>query len=257
MHAIVIDRVTGDPAERAQAAATVLRVTAYDVRASMQAPEGGPAVLTTLGDPQRAEATRAALQQAGFEARVIDVEATRTWFDVRAFSFDPDGLHVENRRGDAHVVPYAHVQAIVRATPVSTQSKTKKVRQTKFSPVRSMLSGGLVNTTTVEETKTVRTTDSDELAFVFAPASTTLRMVQDGMQYRGLGEMMAPSQNANFAATIEALRERCTTAAYDERLRRRIVQGQVLGRTLAPAQYVDFAAWLIADSITRRRSPLR
>lgn len=203
-------------------------------------------MLVVLGDRERAEATRAGLHAAGFEVRVVEVDSVRTWFDVRDFAFGPDALRVRSRTGDGFEVPYAVVRALVRATPIIATTTSKKVRKTKFAPMRSMLSGGLVNTKTVEETKTQRTTDSDELLFLFASGFAPLRMVQSAMHYQGLGPAMAPSQTANFTATVEALRRQCPDARFDERLRKRVVQSQMLGRTLASGPYVDFAAWLVA-----------
>ena len=70
MFAVVVDRMTGEPEALARAAAGVLGGTAYDMRASMNVPAGGPAVLSVVADAAVAEQHRAGLQQAGFCAAV-------------------------------------------------------------------------------------------------------------------------------------------------------------------------------------------
>ncbi|MBC8068882.1 MAG: hypothetical protein IAG13_11160, partial [Deltaproteobacteria bacterium] len=49
---MVIDRVVGDVEQAARTVATALGKTVYEARASVQAPEGGPAVVAVLADPE-------------------------------------------------------------------------------------------------------------------------------------------------------------------------------------------------------------
>jgi hypothetical protein len=248
VHAVVIDAVQGDTAKLAAAAASVLGVTAFDVRPSLNVPGGGPAVIVVLGDPQQAMATAEGLGKVGFVARVVAVDGQPPRFDVREFSLAPAALEVAERSGARHAVPYASIRSLIRASPVSSKTKTKTVRETKFSPVRSVLSGGLVNTKVVQSKKTTKTTDSSELLVVYTETTPPLYFAEQELLYQGLGAQLQPSTHANFAFIVDELRRRCPTATVDERLRRRNIQGQVLGRTLAPEQYLPFAITLVATA---------
>ncbi len=249
MLAVVVDELVGDPQDLASRAVSVLGGTAYDVRASLAVPGGGPAVLSVVADVARAEALCAGLMARGFRARVVPVKAARSHFDVRRFSLEAKTLQVEDRDGRHRSLPYRSIDAVLRASAVSTTVSTKNVRERKFSPVRSILSGGLVNTSVAVKKKTSRNTESDELMFVYAGAAVPLRFSEQSLQYQGLGEALQPSRLANFMYIVDTIVQACPHARFDERLRRRSVQAQMLGHTLAPDDYVEFAVHLVAQSL--------
>ncbi len=249
MLAVVVDELEGDPAQLASKVVSVLGGVAYDVRASLAVPGGGPSVLTVVGDPQRAQALCAGLRGQGLVAQVVPVKEDRPYFDVRRFSLGPTSIEVEDRDGLRRSLPYMSIDGLIRASAVRTTVSTKNVRERKFSPVRSMLSGGLVNTEVKVTKKTSRSTDSDELLFVYVGGEEPLRFSEQALQYQGLGEALQPSRLANFMFVVEALLKACPRARFDERLRRRAVQSQVLGRTLSADDYVEFAVHLVARSL--------
>lgn len=249
MLAVVVDELEGNPAELAAKAVAVLGGVAYDVRASLTVPGGGPSVLTVVGDPQRAEALCAGLRDQGFVARVVAVKQERPHFEVRRFTLGPSSLEVEDRDGLRRSVTYGSVNGLIRASAVRTTVSTKNVRERKFNPVRSMLSGGLVNTSVKVTKKTSRNTDSDELLFVYAGADEALRFSEQALAYQGLGDAMQPSRLANFMFVVDAMVKACPRARFDERLRRRSTQSQILGRTLNADDYVEFAVHLVAQSL--------
>lgn len=251
MFAVVVDELEGDTAEVASKVVEVLGGTAYDVRASLTVPGGGPAVLSVVGDSERAQQVCAGLRERGLVADVVGVKTERAHFDVRRFRLEPSSLEVEDREGRTRSVTYASIDALVRASALQTTSSTKTVRERKFSPVRSVLSGGLVNTAVKVSKKTTRRTDSDELLYVYAGAAVPLRLSESTLQYQGLGEALQPSRMANFRFLADALVKQCPRARFDERLRRRVVQSQVLGRTLGADDYIDFAVHLVEQSLRR------
>jgi hypothetical protein len=255
MYAVVIDRLTGDPADLAQAAARAVGGTAYDVRASMMVPEGGPAVLAVYADLQVAQETRQSLSQAGFQAGVIDVKAPRPSFEVRTFELTPTALCVQDRPGQRVELPYASIDLLVRASSVTTTSTTTTSKERKFNLGRAVMSSGLINTKVKESTKTTRATDTDDLLYVYAGAAVPLRLEEKGMAYQGLGAAILPSRTANFSYLVDELRRRCPQAGFDERLRRMATQSQMLGRMLPAAEYLAFAVALVAMS--RRGSATR
>lgn len=251
MLAVVVDELEGNPSDLAAKVVEVLGGTAYDVRASLTAPGGGPAVLTVVAEQERAQALCAGLAERGLRASVVAVKAARAHFDVRRFWLEPTALEVEDREGQRRSVGYGAIDALVRASAVRTTVSTKSVRERKFSPVRSVLSGGLVNTSVKVTKKTSRSTDSDELLYVYAGAAVPLRLSEQALQYQGLGDALQPSRIANFMFMSDALTKACPRARFDERLRRRVVQSQVLGRTLGADDYIDFAVHLVEQSLRR------
>ncbi len=251
MLAVVVDELEGDPKDLAQRAVEVLGGTAYDVRASLTVPGGGPAVLAVVAEPDRAEVLRAGLQARGMNAAVVSVRADRPYLDVRRFSLESRAVEVEDRDGRQRSVPFASVDVLIRASAVETMVSTKTVRERKFSPVRSVLSGGLVNTSVKVTKKTQRETDSDELLFLFTGGALPLRMSERTLQYQGLGDALQPSRMANFLFMANAIVTGCPRARFDERLRRRSFQSQLLGRTLSPDDHIDFAVHLVAQSLQR------
>ncbi|MBL4688882.1 MAG: hypothetical protein JKY37_30105 [Nannocystaceae bacterium] len=252
MHAVVIDRLEGQPAALAKTAAAAIGGTAYDVMASMNVAQGGPAVIAVNADPGAAEAVRAALCQAGFHAAVHGVQADLPHVDVRRFELGEHALMVEERGGRSFEIPYGTVDLLIRVTAVTTTSSTTTVRERKFNLARSALSGGLINTKTQKTTKTTRETDSVDLLYVFSREATPLRMADNGLQYQGLGAAIAPSRTMNFAYTVKAIQGHCPQAHFDERLRRRAAQGQMLGRVLSPDEHLGFAIAMIARSVRNR-----
>ncbi|MGH1342459.1 MAG: hypothetical protein ACRBN8_12945 [Nannocystales bacterium] len=251
MLAVVVDELQGDPKDLAQRAVEVLGGTAYDVRASLTVPGGGPAVLAVVAESDRAEALRAGLEARGMRTTVVSVRADRPMLDVRRFSLEPRSLEVEDRDGRRCSVPFSSVGVLVRASAVETKVSTKTIRERKFNPMRSVLSGGLVNTSVKVTKKRQRETDSDELLFLFSRGSPPLRLSERNLQYQGLGDALQPSRMANFLFTANAIVQGCPRARLDERLRRRSFQSQLLGRTLSPDEHIDFAVHLVAQSLQR------
>lgn len=245
----------GPPAALAKAAAAAIGGTAYDVMASMNVPQGGPAVIAVNADPGAAEAVRAALSRAGFHAAVHGVEPDFPHVDVRRFELGAHALSAEERGGQTFEIPYSTVDLLIRVTAVTTTSSTATVRERKFNLARSALSGGLINTKTQKTTKTTRETDSEDLLYVFSSGATPLRMVDKDLQYQGLGAAIAPSRTMNFAYTVKAIQSQCPQAHFDERLRRRAAQGQILGRVLSPDDHLGFAIAMIARSVRNRATP--
>lgn len=248
MYAVVVDRLQGEPGDNAKKAASVLGGTAYDMRASMNVPDGGPTVLTVLADAQAAEAARAQLQATGFTAAVVAVAQVGPRIDVRRFEFTESAVVIDARQGPPLELVYGDVDLLIRASAVTTTSSTKTVKERKLSIGRAALSGGLINTRTTKSQQTTRSTDSDELLYLFRGDAAPVRMSEHGLQFQGLGDAVQPSRTANFMYTTDVLRRRCVRAGYDERLRRRAVQAQTLGRTLSPDDHLELAIDLVAAS---------
>jgi len=249
MFAVVILRWSGDVSALANAAAQALGQTAYEVRASLQSPDCGPAVMGVLADPEVARQRAEALVRAGFAARVVRVERELQALAVRSFTLSEQGLAAQARDQHQAELRYTEIDRLVQATWTKTTRRSKTVREQKFSVTRTLLSGGLVSTKGVERQETTTNTESDDLLFVFGGDEGPLRFVSKELDYRGLGPAMEPSRTASFAKLVAELRRRCPHARFDGRLRRSVSQAQTLGRTLSPEDYLDFAVTLVAESM--------
>lgn len=257
MHAVVIDRVR-DPAALLPRVAGALGVTAYDVRASLHVEGGGPAIVAVLADPDAAQAMAASLRAVGVAAETIDVAATGASvgdFTVRGFELGATALALDTRDGRTAAIDYGRVDAIVLACAVVRTEQTQVVRERTFSPGRSLLSGGLVNSRTRETTQRQVHVDSEEIAFVFAGGAQAYRFGEASVVFQGLGAAMQPARTANFQYLLAQLRQRCVHTRVDERLRKRAQQAQLLGRVLSPDDHLELAVALVAAHLRRDRDP--
>lgn len=250
--AVVVDRSQGAPGDTtalAKAAAAVLGVTAYDVRASLNASSSGPSVIAAFADSDHAAATREGLVAAGLHARVVRVDAKPPRMSVRGFELGPNALVVTDRQGQSREVDYADVELLVRATALTSTETTTTKRERKLDVGRALLTGGLMNTRVQKTQTTSRATATTDVLVVFARSGEPLRMADDELVFQGLGAAIQPSRTANFQYTVGQLQQRCPAAKFDERLRHRVAQTQLLGHTLSPDTYLPFAITLLADSL--------
>jgi hypothetical protein len=248
MQAVVIHRIR-DAAALVPKVAVALGVTAYDVRAALQAEGGGPAILAVLADPAAAATTAAALTAVGVEVSTIDVATTGASigdFAVRRFEFGPTALSLDTRDGRTAEVPYASVDAIVLACAIVRTEHAEVVRQRRVSPGLSVLTGGLMNSRTRETTQRQVHVDSEEIAFVFAGDAEAYRFGEASLVFQGLGDAIQPARTANYQYMLAQLRQRCPGARVDERLRKRAQQTQLLGRVLSPDDHLELAVALVA-----------
>jgi hypothetical protein len=256
MHAVVIDRI-GDPDALVPKVAAALGVTAYDVRASLQVTGGGPAILAVHAELAPAHATAQALRAIGVDATTVDVEAAGASigdFPVRRFELGDVTISVDTRDQRTAELAYASIDVIVLATSIVSAERTEKVRERSFSPGLSILTGGLVNTRTRETTQRSTHVDSEEIAFVFTGGAEAYRFGEATLVFQGLGDAIQAARTANFQYMLTQLRQRCTGASFDERLRKRAQQAQLLGRVLSPDDHLPLAVALLAARMRRDRA---
>jgi len=256
MHAVVIDRI-GDPEALVPRVAAALGVTAYDVRASLHVHGGGPAIFAVHAEAAPAAATVQALRAIGVDATTVDVEAAAASigdFPVRRFELGDAAISVDTRDHRAASLAYASVDVIVLATSIVSTERTEVVRERSFSPGRSLLTGGLVNTRTRETQQRSTHMDSEEIAFVFTAGPEAYRFGEATLVFQGLGDAIQPARTANFQYLLTQLRQRCPGASFDERLRKRAQQAQLLGRVLSPDDHLALAVALVAARLRRDRA---
>lgn len=252
MHVVAIDRVSGDPTERAQALAQVLDRTPYECRPRVQAPRGGPAVIATHPDAASAHATAARARAAGFCTLVLDAAAATPSvraFPVRAFRFEAETLEVSTRDGRTASIPWPSVDRIVQGTAMTQQRHTEKVKERKLSVGRAVLSGGLLMSRTQSSERTSTTTQTERFVALYAGEAGPWWLAESELDYRSLGPAMQPSRLGNHAFVLSRLREAASAATWDDRLDGVAAQRHLLGPTLNVEDNLDLAIVLVAASL--------
>jgi hypothetical protein len=251
VHAIVVDHLAGDPAVNARTLAQVLGNTIYECRVFANAPHGGPVVVECHARSSDAEAVSARLRAAGLVARAVDV-ATETEvlrFVARTFELGTSALSVHARDGRSLELPYQDIDVLVRGSRMEHEVHTETTTSRKLDVGRAVLTGGLMVTRTEKTTRTTTSTDAQGFVVVWAGPQVAVVLEEQELQYQSLGPAMQPSRTANFAVVLNALRQRCGHARWDDRLLRRGAQQQLLGPTLDADQHLGLAIALVAMSV--------
>jgi len=243
-----------EPTERGESAAAVLaealHLSRLEARARVQAAAGSASVVARFAAWEPAETCAKVLRDDGLACLVIASESLETdgqRLDVSRFQLTDDGVLVERANGKAmaETFAYAAVSTLVRVARLTPGSTLQVVRERKLSLGRAILTGGLVMTRVEKRTRQVTSGERHGLLFLYTPGRPTLRFVEHGLSYRGLGEALSPQSAGNFERLCASLRERCSGAVYDDRLTDRTLQAAILGPALAPERHLDLALALL------------
>lgn len=219
MLAVVIDRVSGDQVAAARSLAAVLGKIPAEVRPSVSAPGGGPAVVAVLGNEDAASQLAWQLRGAAFTCDVVPVrEPLPDLVVAKRFELHAATLDVEDAEGTRMMMLYNGVDVLLRG---------------------------------VAEVQVAGETTSSE--FVIAFAGTAVCWLREHeLFFPSLGKSLQASRNANFRVVVERLHASCTKARRDDRLMRRAAQTQLLGPMLSPDDHLELAAMLLAKSLRGR-----
>ena len=112
----------------------------------------------------------------------------------------------------------------------------------------AVASGGLILTKKTTRAVTSRTAQIESVAYLFPRNRATPWLLKErAAQYGGLGEHLRPSSFENFSTTLRLIREKASTALYDERLTSsRPIRGVADG-----VQATDLYAHLLANYLLR------
>ena len=158
-----------------------------------------------------------------------------------------DEIVFEDAQGNRHVCRAGSLSLLQRGSRSEKTSTTTTSSSRKLDVGRAILSGGVLLTRKVE-TKTVRTTETEE-AFLLvargqgAAAGDDVIIHERRLDYRFLGAEMQPSSRANLELLWGKLRALAPQAATDERVAR---PGFVRSLPLTAADPVDLALYLVA-----------
>ena len=271
---IVVALLTGDVTgaaiddsdeSRVAQLASDVGVVLYEARMLVAA--GYPAIVATTADAARAYELAAKLYAHGGDAGACDageVVSSEAMVELDKFTLDERGVTAGKES-----LEWSDVLCLLRATHRARTATETKTTERKFSASRSLLSGGLSNTTTVTKHLKDSSESREQVLYVFRRSQQTPWILREqGTHYEGLGAGLARTTVENFATTTRILRERASDAVYDERLvtRARVAERAVRQGTSAQsiitsssASGVDVLAHLLALSIARERrtNPLR
>src|SRR5690606_35436636 len=94
--------------------------------------------------------------------------------------------------------------------------------------------------------RTQTSTQSEDVLYIYTHAEVPWVLGEQELRFEGLGDALQPSRTANFNTLVTLLRQWAPDARFDERLRRRAVQAQILGRMLSPEDHFELAVALVA-----------
>ncbi|HWB79513.1 MAG TPA: hypothetical protein VG755_31340 [Nannocystaceae bacterium] len=216
MLAVVIDRVSGDQAAAARSLAAVLGKIPAEVRPSVSAPSGGPAIVAVLGHEDAASQLAWQLRGASFTCDVVPVrEPLPDLVVAKRFELHAATLDVEDAEGTRMMMLYNGVDVLLRG---------------------------------VAEVQVAGERTSGEFLVAFA-GNAVCWLREHDLFFPSLGKSLQASRNANFRVVVERLQTSCTRARRDDRLMRRAAQAQLLGPMLSPDDHLELAAMLLARSL--------
>jgi len=228
--------------------AEALDKTAYEARARLSDPEGGPAVVARYGEIEPAWACTGRLRANGISPILLtpeDVETDARRFLVRSFELGSQGITVTSRRGDTSEISYRDLDLFLRGVRVDERTELKTTEQRKFSMGRALLTQGLMMTKTVRKTDKVTSVAREEFFHLYADGRPPLVFRSGALDYRSFGPALQPSVQANFTLLVERMRQVLPAVPYSERLANRQSRARILGPGLTD-NHLDVAISLLA-----------
>ena len=240
-----------------QALAEHLKLSAYDARMRMAG--ALPAVLESTPDAARAEALRARFAELGHGVVACDAQRVVTLAhapDARQVAFEEDAFVCTPRGGAPIRVAYPELLALVRARTRSDLETTTEKTTKKFSLGAAAISGGLVMRKKETRIETASARSEHQELYVFQrTARDTLILVDDRLDYAGLGQRKGRTTIESFQALCDLFVERAPDALFDDRMVRAPRRGSLdaVGRdsgatsaTTSNQGETDLAAHLLA-----------
>jgi hypothetical protein len=257
---ILVALLTGEPLDDAGAAklAEDLGTTPFEAR--MTVAQGYPGIVATRADAAQGRELAAKLRARGLDAAAVDasdVVSSEAMVAMDRFSFAPDGVVTATERLD-----YFDVHCLLRATHRTRSATETTTTERRFSASRSLITGGLSNTTVVKKHATESAESREQVLYVFRRSGSVPWILREqGTHYEGLGPALDRTKVANFATTVRLLREHVPSAPYDERLmgrarvaERSAIQGTGARSTVTSSSSggVDALAHLLAMAVGSR-----
>jgi hypothetical protein len=253
VHVLAVHYAPGAGEALAAPLAEALDKSAYEVRARLSDPEGGPAVVARYGEIEPAWACAGRLRANGISPILLtaeDIETDARRFLVRGFELGRQGVTAISRRGETAEIAARDIALLLRGVRVDEQTEIKTTEQRKFSASRALLTQGLMMTKTVRKTEKVTSTAREEFFHLYAEGRPPLVFRSGALDYRSFGQNLQHSVQANFTHLIAEMRRAFPEAPYSERLANRQSRQRILGPGLTD-NHLDIAVSLLARLLLR------
>lgn len=254
MHLVVGHGWQQEDAVIANVIADVLGLVVFEARQKISG--GGPAVLASFADPQRAGNLAVQLSQQGVPSLVVDTAAVRNGkqpFYVHRFVFGAQALQLESQGGETCDIDYSTIELLLVAICKTGEMQTTGTETTrKFSLGKTLLAGGVPMTKKVKTEKTVLTEARDETLWLYTHNGATFVFDRAAMTYDGFGEAMQFTRDLNFTRLKNELRRLAPQACYDDRLLKRAAMIRLLGPALNPETDHDLAFEILSRSLREK-----
>jgi hypothetical protein len=254
VNVIAVHYTPGGGEALAGALAEALDKTAYEVRARLSDPEGGPAVVARYGEIEPAWACTGRLRANGISPILLtaeDLETDAQRFLVRSFELGSQGITATSRRGDTIQIAYRDLDLFLRGVRVDERTELKTTEQRKFSMGRALLTQGLMMTKTVRKTDKVTSVEREEFFHLYTDGRPPLVFRSGALDYRSFGPALQPSVQANFTHLVEQMRQAFPEVPYNERLANRQSRARILGPGLTD-NHLDVAISLLARVLRKK-----
>ena len=228
--------------------AEALDKTAYEVRARLSDPEGGPAVVARYGEIEPAWACAGRLRANGISPILLtaeDIETDARRFLVRSFELGSQGITATSRRGETARIAHQDLDLFQRGARIDESNELKTTEKRKFSAGRFLLTGGLMMSKTTRKTEKLTSVEREDFFHLYAEGRPPLVFRSGALDYRSFGHALQPSVQANFTHLVEEMRRAFPQARYSERLANRQSRARILGPGLTD-NHLDVAISLLA-----------
>lgn len=197
--------------------ASVTGLTRYEATARLRTLQSSPGILTSFGDAERAESLARALTDRGFPSWTLTPESTlEARIEVLRWEEQADRLVVRGRGDQRYELRCDDVRLLLHGTRFYNRQHHEPFIHLY---VTSSASG---------------------------PGVPTLVFAESSLRHASMDAGLQPTRSANFARTVQQLRQVCTRATYEDRLLSRAQQIRMLGMTLHPETHLDVAIALLA-----------
>jgi hypothetical protein len=198
----------------------VARANFAPAEARMRLAAEPPMVLARMTDPE-ADALCAAMRAAGLAALAcpLPVPSDADRVLARTFELGADQVTFQAGGGSPVALAYPSITILLRGIRVQSEHRVRTETQRKFSLGTAMLTQGLKISKTVKREVHTEEERADHVLLVYAPG--VMVVVDEGeVVFTSLGKEIQPSRVANMNLLTSRLRERCSSAVYDDRLQR-------------------------------------
>jgi hypothetical protein len=247
MQLVAIAELAGAPEPAIGPLAAALGTTAYELKLVLNA--GLPAVVLATVDPARAASAVAAIRRGGHvpvSCDRADSTPSQRMTPLRDFLLEPDGIRSSAASGA--LLPYERIGAMLRATHRRTIQTTETIKERQLRPGMAVLTGGLVLSKKTTREVTTHTDHRDQVLYLFRSDGEPPWILREReAHYTGLGKDLRPTSLDNFQTTIRLLRDRCPSAAYDDRL----MTGRPIRGVADGSDATDLLAHLLAAHLCR------